>query len=462
MIQLERIRLLTPKHPQPQGSGGVVCWLQRDRRVQDNWALIHAQNIALERKVALHVVFCLAPSYQDATLRQYDFLIKGLQEFESTLGTMNIAFTVLLGTPPSVLPNWLQKFNPCCVITDIEPLRSKEHWTKTIAATSLCCIEQVDAHNVVPVWHASSKQEFGAYTLRPKINKLLPQFLVDFPKLRKHPFGEVGTTVNWKYVYKSLQIDTSLQPVSWIQPGEQSATAAASKFLSNIQSYATDRNNPTLNAQSNLSPYFHFGQLSPHRIALQTKEILTSARENTQSVLLASAESFFEELVIRRELADNFTFYNTLYDAFAGFHPWAQTTLNNHRSDKREYVYSLDAWEQASTHDELWNAAQIELVTTGKMHGYMRMYWAKKLLEWCATPEEALAIGIYLNDKYELDGRDPNGYTGLAWSIGGVHDRAWFERTVYGKVRYMNANGCAKKFDVKKYIRTHSQQQPLF
>jgi deoxyribodipyrimidine photo-lyase len=164
-------------------------------------------------------------------------------------------------------------------------------------------------------------------------------------------------------------------------------------------------------------------------------------------------ESFLEELIVRRELSDNYCFYNDKYDQFEGFHPWAQKTLNEHRGDKREYVYSLEEFEEAKTHDDLWNAAQMEMVRRGKMHGYMRMYWAKKILEWTESPESALEIAIYLNDKYELDGRDSNGYAGIAWSVGGVHDRAWNERPVFGKIRYMSYNGCKRKFDIKRYIQ---------
>ncbi len=156
---------------------------------------------------------------------------------------------------------------------------------------------------------------------------------------------------------------------------------------------------------------------------------------------------------MRRELADNFCFYNEHYDNFKGFPDWAKKTLNEHRHDRREYLYSLEQLETAQTHDDLWNAAQKEMMKTGKMHGYMRMYWAKKILEWTETPEEALKIAICLNDKYELDGRDPNGYVGVAWSIGGVHDRAWFPRPIFGKVRYMSYRGAQSKFDVKAYIK---------
>ena len=159
-----------------------------------------------------------------------------------------------------------------------------------------------------------------------------------------------------------------------------------------------------------------------------------------------------EQCIIRRELSDNFCYYNKQYDNFNGFPQWAKKSLNDHRNDPREYIYSYDEYENCATHDNLWNAAQMEMKIKGKMHGYMRMYWAKKILEWSDEPESALQIAIDLNDKYSLDGRDPNGYTGIAWSIGGVHDRPWFERPVFGKVRYMNFNGCKRKFDVDSYI----------
>ena len=159
-------------------------------------------------------------------------------------------------------------------------------------------------------------------------------------------------------------------------------------------------------------------------------------------------ENFLEELVVRRELADNFCLYESAYDRFDGFPDWARQTLNQHRSDKREYLYTLNEFERGKTHERLWNACQQDLIRSGKLHGYLRMYWAKKILEWTPDPETALDYAIILNDRYSLDGRDPNGYTGIAWSIGGVHDRAWRERPVFGKIRYMNEAGCRRKFDV--------------
>jgi deoxyribodipyrimidine photo-lyase len=229
-----------------------------------------------------------------------------------------------------------------------------------------------------------------------------------------------------------------------ITPGEKAAGKALQNFLKyGINDYEERRNDPSLEGQSGLSPYLHFGQLSSQRVALEVMKSNASKQ---------SRDAFLEELIIRKELSDNFCFYNPNYDSFDGFPAWARKSLDEHRKDKREYRYALEQFEHAGTHDDLWNAAQNEMVIRGKMHGYMRMYWAKKILEWSESPEEAMETAIFLNDKYELDGRDPNGYTGIAWSIGGVHDRAWGERPVFGKIRYMSYHGCKSKFDVKAYI----------
>jgi deoxyribodipyrimidine photo-lyase len=231
--------------------------------------------------------------------------------------------------------------------------------------------------------------------------------------------------------------------VEWIKPGYKNGMKMFENFLENkIKTYNDDRNNPNLGAVSNLSPYLHFGQISAQRVAFETNEIIRNDKK----------DSFLEELIVRKDLADNFCYFNQYYDNINGFPNWAQESHKIHIKDKREYIYTRHQLEYSQTHDPLWNAAQEEMVKTGKMHGYLRMYWAKKILEWTHTPEDAMEIAIYLNDKYELDGRDPNGYTGIAWSIGGVHDRPWFTHTIFGKIRYMSFNGCKSKFDVVGYI----------
>ncbi len=425
----------------------VVYWMQRDHRVHDNWALIYAQEKAIELNQPLYVIFNLVPTFLEATIRQYGFMLKGLQELEAELSKFNIPFVLTCGEPSEEIPKFIIKIKAGLLITDFNPLKIVRRWKKSVYDKINIAFHEIDAHNIVPFHQTSNKQEFAAYTIRPKIQKLLPEFLDEFPKIKKMNFEYSKQTIKWNEIKSVLKINFEIKEVDWITPGEKAAHKTLKYFIEKkLFRYNEERNFPTHDAQSNLSPYFHFGQISPQRVAL----IINQIDSNEES-----KKSFLEEMIIRRELSDNFCYYNTNYDSFEGFHQWAKESLNQHRKDKRDFIYSLEQFEHAKTHDDLWNAAQMEMVRTGKMHGYMRMYWAKKILEWTKSPEEALQTAINLNDKYELDGRDPNGYTGIAWSIGGVHDRPWFERPVYGKIRYMNYNGCAKKFDVKKYIQLH-------
>jgi deoxyribodipyrimidine photo-lyase len=443
----KRIRLLQNG---AERSGPVIYWMSRDQRVYDNWAMIYSQNLAFYRKKPLIVVFNLVPDFLDATIRQYGFMLRGLREVDQELSRYNISFFLLTGKPEVEITKLIKKFNASALVSDFDPLRIKRIWKKEVAKKIQIPFYEVDAHNIVPCLFVSNKLEFAAYTIRPKIHKLLPEFLDEYPKIKKMQKADSVPTdkIDWDKVTSSLKINREVKEVDWIKPGELAAANSLKDFLENrLSSYAEDRNDPNKNALSNLSPYLHFGQISAQRIALTIQQFLQNS---------PSAEAFLEELVIRRELSDNFCYFNPKYDSFEGFHNWAKETLNKHRKDKRDFVYSIEEFEQAQTHEDLWNGAQKELLLTGKMHGYMRMYWAKKILEWSKSPEEALRIAIYLNDKYELDGRDPNGYTGCAWSIGGIHDRAWIERPVYGKIRYMNRNGAARKFDLNSYIKKFS------
>ena len=442
----ERLKILVDNNIK---NGTVVYWMQRDQRVNDNWALIYAQNCALKSSSKLVVVFCLLPSFLDATLRQYDFMLRGLEEVEANLNKKNISFKLLTGNPPDEILSFTKNVEAGLLVTDFNPLRITNEWKNKVIKKIKVPFHEVDSHNIVPCRIASNKLEFAAYTIRPKINKHLDDYLDSFPPIKKMNSADFKhSKVDWNFVRKGLKIDFEVKPVDWIKPGENEASKILKMFLQNkLKNYSADRNDPNKSALSNLSPYLHFGQISAQRIVLVTQPFIEFAE---------SQKSFLEEIIIRRELSDNFCLYNNNYDSFDGFHKWAQSTLNEHRDDKREYIYTLEEFENADTHDNLWNAAQIEMTTTGKMHGFMRMYWAKKILEWIQTPEEALKIAIYLNDKYELDGRDPNGYAGCAWSIGGVHDRAWAERPVFGKIRFMNYNGCKRKFDVQSYINRFS------
>jgi deoxyribodipyrimidine photo-lyase len=420
--------------------------MSRDQRAADNWALLFSQELAIQRKSPLIVVFCLVPQFLGATIRQYSFLLKGLQETEKNLKEKNIPFFLLTGSPEEEILKFSAQHKTGVLVTDFDPLRLKRAWKEAVLSKIPILGYEVDAHNIIPCWVASPKQEFAAYTFRPKVKRRLAEFLDDFPSLKKHPFTwkrRVKDT-DWTAVRKSLEVDRAVREVEWIKPGEKAALQALYHFIEDkLYGYDEKRNDPSLDGQSHLSPYLHFGQISAQRVAIEIKRAKSTAKDKA---------AFLEELIVRRELSDNYCFYNPHYDSFQGFPNWAKKTLDEHREDMREYLYSLEQFETARTHDELWNAAQLEMIKTGKMHGYMRMYWAKKILEWTKTPAEAQKIAIHLNDKYELDGRDPNGYVGIAWSIGGVHDRAWFPRQIFGKIRYMSFRGARSKFDVKAYV----------
>ena len=423
--------------------------MSRDQRVHDNWALLFAQKLTKDNKRSLVVLFNLVPDFLEATIRQYDFMLRGLQEIDAELKNYNIPFYLTIGKPEEEIPNLLKKLGASILVSDFDPLKIKRIWKRDVAKQITIPFYEVDAHNIVPCLYVSNKLEFAAYTIRPKIHKALIEFMDEFSSLKKMNKSEISSEIiDWSKIQKSLKINFDVKEVDWIKPGESEAQKTFNHFLKKkFENYHELRNDPTKDYQSNLSPYLHFGQISAQRIAHDTEKF----KGNPES-----KKVFLEELIVRRELSDNFCYFNKNYDSFDGFHDWAKTSLNEHRKDEREFVYTLKQFESANTHEDLWNAAQKELISTGKMHGYMRMYWAKKILEWTKSPEEALKIAIYLNDKYELDGRDPNGYTGVAWSIGGIHDRAWFERPVYGKIRYMNRNGAASKFDIKAYVNKFS------
>ena len=428
--------------------GPVVYWMQRDQRVADNWALLYAQERALAMYQPLVVVFCLVPGFLGATIRQYGFMVRGLEVAARKLAKFNIEFILLHGLPQDVLPRFLLEHDAGMLVTDFNPLRQPMEWRKRLAERVEIPFYEIDAHNIIPCRFISGKQEYSAATLRKKVEKHLPEFLEGFPALARNPYSHDSIevkSVEYDQIMKSLQVDREVPEIEWLLPGETAAAGAMADFLGRkLNRYDTDRNFPDRNGQSGLSPYLHFGQLSAQRLSLDVQQCDADP---------ASKKAFLEELIVRRELADNFCLHNPGYDRFNGLQPWAQASLNKHREDQREYCYTPDQFERGETHDPLWNAAESEMVHTGKMHGYMRMYWAKKILEWTSSPEEAMAIAIHLNDKYELDGRDPGGYAGIAWSVGGTHDRPWGERKVFGMIRYMNYQGCKRKFDIETYIK---------
>jgi deoxyribodipyrimidine photo-lyase len=456
------------------GTGPILYWMDRDMRLADNWALLYAQELAHTRGVPLFIAYNAVPGFLGGGLRQWHFKIGALTELCADAAKYNIPFFVLTddsgSDTPELIASFVNEHGIGTVVTDFSPLRIQRNWKDAVAARIPCPLIEVDAHNIVPVHVASQKKEFAAYTIRPKLHRLLPEYLTEFPALKTQEPTLTAPEPSWETLLAHPAIDTDVAPISWALPGERATHAALERFIAErLPRYATERNDPLAEAQSDLSPYLHYGMLSAQRIALRVlsatdsriedalDSVKNKAKLDTETPeLIDHVGAFLEELIVRRELSDNFCLYEPAYDTPEGFPEWARRSHDAHRGDERETVYTREEFELGKTHDDLWNAAQREMVMGGKMHGYMRMYWAKKILEWTRSPEEAMEIAIYLNDKYEIDGRDPNGYAGIAWSIGGVHDRAWFVRPVFGQIRYMARSGCEKRFEVPAYIRAHS------
>lgn len=452
-MKKERIRKLNQAEAQ---KGPVLYWMDRDRRAHDNWALIAAINTAEKYEAELHVAYFIPDEFLNANRRTYTFMLKGLEETARTLVDRNIHFHMILGDPDSEIPEFIDKKDIKTIFTDFTPLRLPRSWRDKLSTSLKIPFYEVDTRNIIPCWVLSDKEEYAARTIRRKVHSKIDEYMDDFPNLMTYKYNnQVSKEIfQTEQILSKLPVD-NIPPVDHFTPGEEAAKRKLRYFLDNqVSDYDELRNDPNQDVLSDMSPYLHFGQISSQYIvhaAREHKAIYPGAQN--------AIDSFLEELVVRRELTDNYCYYNKNYDNFKGFKEWAQRTLNEHRDDKREYLYTYEQFEQAETHDELWNAAQNQMLREGKMHGYMRMYWCKKILEWTSSPEEAQSIAIKLNDTYELDGRDPNGYVGVAWSIGGVHDRAWTERDVYGKIRYMNYNGAKRKFNVKAYSEKYSKYE---
>ena len=317
-------------------------------------------------------------------------------------------------------------------------------------------LAQVDAHNIVPAWILSDKQAYQAQQLRPKFINHLPDFLTHFPDVAFHPHKFVAKCerVDWKFLMHDVAIDRSVEEVPGIAAGSKAAILALEHFIVNhLKDFETYKNNPTKDVSPNLSHYFHFGHLSAQRAYVEVQK--WEAKKDYKD----SVNGFYEEAVIRREMSDNYCLYNNKYDCLSGAYDWAIISLNEHRKDKRAFIYPEKELENASTHDELFNAATIQLKSEGRMHRYMKMYWPKKIQEWTASPEEAIEISNRLLNKYAYDARDPESYLAVMWSICGLHDRPWPSRPIIGKIRTMMFEGCKKKFDVPAFIQRYKLMQ---
>jgi deoxyribodipyrimidine photo-lyase len=437
--------------PAPQGKC-VVYWMQRAQRGVDNHAVDLAVKIANLLGLPLVVYFAGISNFPHANLRHYVFLNQGLPDIEADLGSRNISF-VMRFAPRESHEQLLADVHAAFLVGDENPMREPERWRNHLASQIKIPFWTVDTDVVVPS-KLVEKAQYGAYTLRPRLYRLLPDYLQPYENLRaehewKNPRGFHADSVHEDMTREWKDFDRSVAPVEAWNGGTRAGLKRLKIFTGKLlEAYDSQRNHPEIDGTSCMSPYLHFGHVGPITIALAV-----DAAVKANPKLRAARDSYFNELIVWRELAVNFVRYTPKYESPECAEAWAKATIAEHARDEREHLYTLNQLENAETYDDLWNAAQIQMVRHGWMHNYLRMYWAKKILEWTPDVSTAMKYAIYLNDKYFLDGRDPNGYAGIAWAILGKFDRAWGERPIFGKIRYMSGASTGRKFDSKRYIQ---------
>lgn len=434
----------------------VVYWMQRAERALDNPAL----DVAIEAGNALNLpvlaYFSAISNFPHANLRHYVFLNQGLVDIEEDLQQKQIGF-IVRRPPHNSLQALLEEVNAAMVIGDENPCREPERWRRVLANRLRIPFWTVDADVVVPS-NLFQKKMYALHIFKPKLYAELPKYLVARGEMKpdkpwKPPHALESFPVREDVTQGWTKLDRSVGPVESFTGGTHAAVKRLHDFVRNeLGSYERNRNHPEIDGTSRMSPYLHFGHISPLTISLAVEKA-----RSQDKISQAARDSYIDELIGWRELAVNFVKYTENYDSFDCAEPWARKTLMEHARDKREFIYKIEQLERAETHDELWNAAQQQMLKFGWMHNYMRMYWAKKILEWSPDPAKAFDTCVILNDRYFLDGRDPNGYAGIAWSIVGKFDRPWFDRPIFGTIRYMSGASTGKKFNSKKYIQKMSQ-----
>ena len=475
----------------------VVYKVTREFRVCDNFALLHAVQKAEKINANILVVYTIQDVKWNCELRTIKFLLENIKKFEEKLRELNINFKIIFSKKSTKeFIDFCIEQNTILVVTDMSPMREHNKWQEGfVAATEGCGLHIVDAHNIIPVWELSDKEEFAARTIRTKIYKKIESYVETYTtqkeleniiknnkNISKENFESLKENLSnlkdkYEYILENFKCEKNYVELDerFSGFGEDYAKEKLEEFLDiKIKSYGEGRNDPLAFAQSDLSPYINFGVINKLYILnmvlakfdLKISDIMSADKNGSGELVkegatekINSLKAFVEELVVRGDLGENYCYNNPNYDNYEGVKDWAKKELGAHAGDKREYIYDVKELELASTHDELWNAAQNEMMLTGKMSGYMRMYWAKKILEWTPSASEAIKIAIHLNDKYNLDGWSPGGNIGVLWSVAGLHDRPWFKRPIYGMIRYMARSGCEKKFDVKEYVRKYNKDK---
>jgi deoxyribodipyrimidine photo-lyase len=449
-------RILVRRTGPPRTDGKcVVYWMQRAMRIQDNPALDAAIDAADLLGLPVVVFFSVIPDYPNANLRHYHFMQQGLRDVEADAAERGVGF-ILRRHPHNSLEKFLEEVGATILIGDENPCREPERWRKILAGRLKLPYWTVDADVVVPS-AVFGRDYFQLHHLRPHLKHALPDFLLASPNRKpQHAWRKqkslAADSLRDDITAGFKDLDRKVGPVDTFTGGTHAAIQRLHDFIDHgLKDYGERRNHPELHGTSRLSPYLHFGNIGPITIALAAEDAVANGKASRPA-----CDRFLDQVISWRELSVLFVKYNPNYDNWDCAEPWARQTLIEHTSDPRPHRYTFTQLERAETHDELWNAAQLQMVEGGWMHNYMRMYWAKMILEWAPDPARAFEWAVTLNDRYELDGRDPNGYQGIAWAIVGKHDRPWFNRPIFGLIRSMSGASTAKKFDARSYIRQHS------
>ena len=386
----------------PIKKGEIIYLCEREIRAKDNFALQFALQKSEELNLPLKIIH---PKINYAYNLKQKFIDSQIAQAGMQFKNIGLDFEVIEKTPAEIIKN----LNPALIILDFNPILKRKYLKNADFK-----IYEVDGHNIIPARFVSYKQEYSAATMRRKIYYNISPFLTEFDNLAT----------------EKVEADYVLED-----------------FIKNkLPYYAEYKNDISKNVLSGLSKYLNLGFISSQRVTL---EVIKSDVDNINK------ETFLEELIVRKELADNFCLYSKNFKDFSGVPSWAKISLENHKHDIRPYIYSTYELENAKTHDKLWNATQIQLIREGTIHGYLRMYWAKKILEWTPSPKEGLKMAIYLNDKYAYDSPSANGYTGILWAIAGLHDRAFIDYSITGKIRRMTYDSLKRKYDLGNYLQKY-------
>ncbi|QDT30862.1 cryptochrome/DNA photolyase family protein [Thalassoglobus polymorphus] len=487
----KRIRALNNHDVNPSGDY-ILYWMIANRRSRSNFSLERAAEWAQRLGKPLIVFEAVRVKYRWASDRLHKFILQGMANQRESFKNAPLTYYCYVEPEPNDGKGLLEELakKACVVVTDDFPCFFIPTMLKVVSRRVKVKLEAVDSNGLFPM-SATDRVFTKAHSFRRFLQKEILEHLDNVPnenflnQLDLPQTGEVPQQILSKWpeatdltltatadVLKTFPIDHAVKPASF-DGGEVAATRTLKEFLDDgFERYADDRNHPDTDASSRLSPYLHFGHISAHTIFSEI-----AAREGWTPANVAEkpngsregwwgmsehAEGYLDEVITWRELGYNMCSHESNYDKYESLPDWAKTTLEEHLHDEREYVYSLSEFESASTHDEVWNAAQRQLVQEGRMHNYLRMLWGKKIFEWSETPRDAIQIMIELNNKYAVDGRNPNSYSGIFWVLG-RYDRAWGpERSVYGKIRYMTSESTKRKLKMKEYLKRYSSHSKLF